>query len=142
MFNVYSRFHGDNSFQAGTYDLHKNLGVQDAVNALEGRPRINYVDAHGPARPVAQQIAARVGNLPGRPRDPFLQGTRNNAVRSIFEPPGVSNLEGLAAARHLQGLELAGRDRDPPDDGAARSTRTRRSSGSTARASTGTPPTR
>ena len=30
-FNVYARFNGDNSFQAGTYDLHKHIGVRAAV---------------------------------------------------------------------------------------------------------------
>jgi len=42
-----------------------------------------------------KQIAARVGKLPGRNADIFLSGTRNNAVRSAFEPAGVTNLEGL-----------------------------------------------
>ena len=36
-FNVYARLNGDNSFQAGTYDLHTNLGVKDAVRRAQGR---------------------------------------------------------------------------------------------------------
>ena len=38
-FNVYARLNGDNSFQAGTYELHTNIGVKDAVQGAEGRAR-------------------------------------------------------------------------------------------------------
>ncbi len=36
-FNIYARFHGDNSFQAGTYDMHTKLGVRAAVVAFKAR---------------------------------------------------------------------------------------------------------
>ena len=94
MFNV-SRLHGDNSFQAGTYYLHKNLGVKDAVKALQKRPHIDYVVLRVPPGLWMTQIAERVGRLGGRAAAPFLQDTHNNSVRSVFEPQGVTNLEGL-----------------------------------------------
>ena len=43
VFNVYSRFTGERSFQAGTYDLHENIGVKAAVRELKKGPRIDYV---------------------------------------------------------------------------------------------------
>src|ERR1700694_2313124 len=66
VFNVYARVHGDLSFQAGPYDLHQNLGVEAAVRALKKGPRINYVVLRIPPGLWLSQIAARVGNLPGR----------------------------------------------------------------------------
>jgi UPF0755 protein len=95
VFNIYARFNGDNSFQAGTYDLHKELGVRDAVAALKRGPRINYLTLKVPPGFWLQQIATRVGQLRTRSAAEFLQAARNNAVRSEFEPPGVTNLEGL-----------------------------------------------
>jgi len=95
VFNVYTRLHGDNSFQAGTYYLHKNLGVKDAVKALQKGPRIDYVLLRVPPGLWMTQIAERVGRLGGRHAAPFLQDTHNNSVRSAFEPDGVTNLEGL-----------------------------------------------
>jgi len=95
VFNVYTRLHGDNSFQAGTYRLHKNLGVKDAVKALQKGPHINYVVLRVPPGLWMTQIAERVGRLGGREAAAFLQDTHNNSVRSVFEPQGVTNLEGL-----------------------------------------------
>jgi UPF0755 protein len=94
-FNVYARFNGESSFQAGTYDLKTNIGVRAAVRELKKGPRINYVILRVPPGLWLKQVAARVGRLPGSSARSFLQGTRNNAVRSVFEPAGTSNLEGL-----------------------------------------------
>ncbi len=95
VFNIYARFNGDNSFQAGTYDLHTKLGVRDAVAALKRGPRINYMVLKVPPGRWLQQIATLVGRLPTRSATVFMQAARNNAVRSDFEPAGVTNLEGL-----------------------------------------------
>ena len=96
VFNIYARFNGDNSFQAGTYDLREGLGVKATVRALKKGPRIDYVVLTIPPGLWVKQIAARVAALGGgRIAQAFLDGTRNNAVRSTFEPPDVSNLEGL-----------------------------------------------
>jgi UPF0755 protein len=94
-FNIYSRLNGDNSFEAGTYELHENLGVKDAVKALKAHPKIDYLPLAVPPGLWLQQVAARVGRLPQRTATTFLAGTQNNAVRSSFEPEGVNNLEGL-----------------------------------------------
>ncbi len=95
VFNVYARLNGDNSFQAGTYELHQNIGVRGAVRALKAGPKIDYVPLLVPPGLQLSQIAARVGKLPGRNAQTFLDAARNNAVRSVFEPAGTANLEGL-----------------------------------------------
>jgi peptidoglycan lytic transglycosylase G len=94
-FNVYARLHGDSSFQAGTYELHTNLGVKDAVEELKKGPRIDYVVLRVPPGLWVEQIADRVGALAGRRAQPFVADTKNNSVRSVLEPEGVNNLEGL-----------------------------------------------
>jgi peptidoglycan lytic transglycosylase G len=95
VFNVYSRLNGDTNFKAGTYELKKNMGVSSAVKSLKAGPHIAYVKLTIPPGFWLQQITARVGKLPGLEVDPFVEATRNNAVRSAFEPQGINNLEGL-----------------------------------------------
>jgi UPF0755 protein len=97
VFTVYARLHGDSNFKAGTYELRKNMGIDSAVKALKQGPHIAYVRLTIPPGLWLSQIAARVGNLPGMNEDNFVEATRNNAVRSAFEPEGVNNLEGLLA---------------------------------------------
>jgi UPF0755 protein len=95
-FNIYARFNGDSSFQAGTYYLHEKLGVKGAVRELKKGPRIDYVVLKIPPGLWLKQIASRVSALGGgRSGQAFIDGTLNNSVRSEFEPEGVSNLEGL-----------------------------------------------
>ena len=95
VFNVYARLHGDSNFKAGSYDLRKNMGVGSAVSALKKGPHIAYIPLTIPPGFWLQQISARVGKLPGLNVESFVEATRNNAVRSAFEPPGTNNLEGL-----------------------------------------------
>jgi UPF0755 protein len=97
VFTVYARLHGDSNFKAGTYELRKNMGVDSAVKALKKGPHIAYVRLTIPPGFWLSQITARVGKLPGLNRENFVEATRNNAVRSAFEPDGVTNLEGLLA---------------------------------------------
>lgn len=95
VFSVYSRLNGDTKFEAGTYEMHAHMCVRDAVRVLKAKPKIAYTRLTIPPGLWLTEIADRVGKLPGRHADAFLDATRNNAVRSAFEPPNVNNLEGL-----------------------------------------------
>jgi UPF0755 protein len=95
VFSLYSRLNGDSKFEAGTYELHKNMGVRPAVNTLKAGPRIDYTKLTIPPGLWLKEIGDRVGKLGGRDRNAFMEATQNNAVRSEFEPEGVNNLEGL-----------------------------------------------
>lgn len=94
VFDVYARLNGDTKFQAGTYVLHKHMGVKRAISALKAGPRINYENLALPPGLWLSQIASRVGKLKLSSQS-FLENTRNNAVRSALQPANVSNLEGL-----------------------------------------------
>jgi UPF0755 protein len=95
VFSVYARLNGDSKFEAGTYELRKNMGVRAAVKALKAGPRIDYTKLTIPPGLWLQEIANRVGKTPGRSAEAFLEYASNNAVRSTFEPDGVTSLEGL-----------------------------------------------
>src|SRR5829696_1775522 len=75
---------------AGTYDLREHMGVKAAVDALD----------RGPADPAAgaghtvlalppglrlEQIADRVGALPGHDRDAFLTLAQSGSIRSKYQ---------------------------------------------------------
>jgi UPF0755 protein len=95
VFNVYARLNGDTKFQAGTYEMREGMGVRGAIDALKDGPRIDYTNLAVPPGLWLQQVSERVGKLPGRSGEAFLEDSRNNAVRSRLQPESVSSLEGL-----------------------------------------------
>jgi len=95
VFSVYARLNGDTKFEAGTYELRKHMCVRDAVRLLKAGPRIDYSMLTIPPGLWLQEVANRVAKLPGQDKEEFVDDTQNNAVRSVFEPDGVHNLEGL-----------------------------------------------
>jgi UPF0755 protein len=95
VFSIYARLNGDSKFEAGSYELRKDMGVRAAVKALKAGPRLDYTKVTIPPGLWLSEIAQRVGKVPGRNAKAFLDATQNNAVRSVFEPEGVNSLEGL-----------------------------------------------
>ncbi len=95
VFSIYARLNGDSTFEAGSYELRKHMGVRAAVNTLKAGPRLDYTKVTIPPGLWVKEIAQRIGKLPGLTPKAFLDATTNNAVRSAFEPEGVNNLEGL-----------------------------------------------
>ncbi len=95
VFSIYSRLNGDTKFKAGSYELRTHMGVRAAVKALKAGPRLDFTKVTIPPGLWLKEIAQRVGKLPGKQADHFLQATQNNAVRSPFEPEGINSLEGL-----------------------------------------------
>ena len=100
VFNVYARLSGSTDFQAGTYDLQRDMGVRAAVSTLEDGPRLDYLELAVPPGLWADEIASRVAELPGRDGDTFLESTKNGSARSKYQPETPS-----ADARNpLEGL--------------------------------------
>jgi UPF0755 protein len=95
VFSIYSRLNGDTKFKPGSYDLKKHMGVSAAVKALKAGPRVDYTKVTIPPGLWLKEIAQRVGKIPGKKSQAFLQASQNNAVRSPFEPEGIDSLEGL-----------------------------------------------
>jgi peptidoglycan lytic transglycosylase G len=84
-------------FAAGRYVFLFDITPQEALNSLRGGPAAEIPDIPlllPPGLSMAA-IADRVGKLPGKSKDRFLQVVASGVVRSAFEPPGVNSLEGL-----------------------------------------------
>ncbi len=94
-FRIYSRVSGSSSFQAGVYSLRRDLGVRAAVTGLEAGPEQHYARLELPPGLTFDQIARRIGRLPGRDAQKVLALASSGAVRSRYEPIGVNSLEGL-----------------------------------------------
>jgi UPF0755 protein len=96
VFNVYTRLKDQREFQAGTYDLHRNMGVRAAVSALKAGPKLDYAKLAVPPGLWAQEVGARVGEqLPGRSAEAFLAAVRSGSKRSKYQPEGQTSLEGM-----------------------------------------------
>lgn len=96
VFQVYVRLSGSGPFQAGDYTLRHDLGVKDAVDALEVGPTIAYQELRVPPGLRLVEIARRVEEqLPGLTAERFLEVAASGKVRSKYQPRGVRSLEGL-----------------------------------------------
>jgi UPF0755 protein len=97
-FQLWSKVSGGGTFQAGTYQLTTHMGVRDARDALERGPDAAVANDFTLLLPpglTLQQIADRVGKLPGHDSATFLQLARSGAVRSKYQPADQPSVEGL-----------------------------------------------
>jgi UPF0755 protein len=95
VFRIYSKIDGGGPWQAGTYVFRKNSAVDDAIAVLDAGPQNSYTRLTIPEGYTLEQIAERVGRIPGRSAQKFLELANGGAVRSSVEPAGSNNLEGL-----------------------------------------------
>lgn len=95
IFRIYLKLKGAGTIQAGEYELRENLSMGGARAALERGPSIKFQKLTIPEGLTLDQIADRVGALPDRNRATFLAAARSGAVRSKWQPPGNTSLEGL-----------------------------------------------
>jgi UPF0755 protein len=94
-FRLYVKVAGAGPFQAGTYELRKDMGSSAAADVLERPATLTYRKLALIPGLTLDMIADRVGQIPGLSRDRFLAVARSNTVRSKFEPATVTSLEGL-----------------------------------------------
>lgn len=108
LFRVYVQVRSVGPFQAGAYTFKKKQAYGDVVKILERGPELEFDRLTIPEGFTLQQIAARIGKLPDRSADRFLELARSGTVRSQFQPPDSTNLEGLLLPETY--------DFDPDDD--------------------------
>ncbi|MFA5882234.1 MAG: endolytic transglycosylase MltG [Acidimicrobiia bacterium] len=97
-FKIWASVTGAGPFVPGEYTMRTNLGARGAANALTTGPPIipaNDLTLLLPPGLTLNQIADRIGQLPGRSRDTFLQVVTSGAVRSKYMPAGVNSAEGF-----------------------------------------------
>ncbi len=95
VFRYYIRLNGGGPFQAGEYELNKNMSMSEAIGVLAKGPRLKFERLTVPEGLVMGQIADRVGTLEGRSAESFLAAASSGEVRSQFQPASVDKLEGL-----------------------------------------------
>ena len=96
IFRLYLKVRGGaGAIQAGEYELRQNLSMGEAKGALRRGPSIRFQKLTVPEGLTLEKIADRVGELPGRSRDRFLSAAKSGTVKSKYQPPGSTNLEGL-----------------------------------------------
>lgn len=94
-FELWARATGAGPFLAGRHELARDLGVRAAADALEQPPLVTFERLALPPGLTLPEIAERVGRLPGRSAERFLAVAASGSVRSRYQPPGVTSLEGL-----------------------------------------------
>ena len=96
VFQVWSTVTRAGPFQAGSYQMHKGIGIRAAVGRLEDGPLAEPdVKLLLPPGKTLAQIAAIVGKLPGRSAEKFTKAVESGVVRSKFQPADVQSLEGF-----------------------------------------------
>lgn len=95
-FQIYIGITRAGPFQSGHYTMRENLGVRDAVDVLKSGPEKGpEFRLLLPPGLTLGEIADRVGRLRGHTRDAFLTVAQSGAVRSKYQPPELTSLEGL-----------------------------------------------
>jgi UPF0755 protein len=94
-FRLWSQFNSVPGVQAGEYSFAKNSTFDAVRTILAGGPNV-FPLVVPPGFTVAE-LADRVGQLPGHDAATFLRLARSGAVRSPWQPAGVTSLEGLLA---------------------------------------------
>jgi UPF0755 protein len=84
-------------YAAGRYDFVASSEPREALDTLRGGPRRIVPDLTLLLPPglTLTQIADRVGKLPAKSADRFLDVANSGVVRSRYEPAGSNSLEGL-----------------------------------------------
>jgi UPF0755 protein len=96
VFRWYLRFKGGGPFEAGQYHLRLNSAMGDVVRTLEDGPDLPpATNLTLPEGLWVEQVAQRVGEVDHLDGATFLELARSGAVRSQFQPPEVTSLEGL-----------------------------------------------
>jgi UPF0755 protein len=95
LFKIYLKLHPASGLEAGAYKLRANESFGSVIAKLKAGPATTFDRLTIPEGYTIKQIAAKVGQLPGRTAEAFLAAAGSDAIRSEFEPADVHNLEGL-----------------------------------------------
>ena len=95
IFRLYVKVKRVSGFQAGDYTLKRHQPYGQIVATMRKGAEVTVDRITIPEGFTLEQIAGRVGKLPGRSSDRFLQLANSGEVRSQLEPAGSNNLEGL-----------------------------------------------
>jgi UPF0755 protein len=97
VFKYYAKLTGIGSIEAGDYTVHTKSDMGDVKKVLEGGAAKAEDDRVTiPEGLTLPRIAALVGEqLPGRSAAKFLEVAKSGTVRSQYQPPGATSIEGF-----------------------------------------------
>lgn len=97
---------GDESIQAGTYQVPKGLTAPDAIDFLLAHPpKAAFTRVTFPEGSWLTDFAQRLNEDTDLDGDQFLSLARSGAVRSQYQPDGIDTLEGLLFPSTYQLIE-------------------------------------
>src|SRR5436190_7035854 len=88
VFSWYVRFEGSGDFQAGDYTLRQRQSYKEILDTLAKGSDVRPDRITIPEGFTLNQIATRVGRLPGRSAQKFLDAANSGQIRGQYEPPG------------------------------------------------------
>lgn len=94
-FAVYTKLGRRGPYQAGQYDINKNLGASAAADVLEKGPKINYEQFTILPGERFVDVAKKIDAMPNMSKLGLEDALRVNQFKSKFSPEGSTNLEGL-----------------------------------------------
>ncbi|MCJ7437473.1 MAG: endolytic transglycosylase MltG [Acidimicrobiia bacterium] len=97
-FNAWATIAGAGPYDEGSYQMHQGQGVRGALSVLKAGQQVataSDVKLLLPPGLTNAQIAERVGQIPGHTAAKFLEIVNSNTIRSRYQPPEVTSLEGL-----------------------------------------------
>jgi UPF0755 protein len=94
-FSLYSKISTRGPYQAGKYEMRKNIGASAAADVLEKGPKINYDNFTIIPGERLVDVANNIGELPGLSVENFNEIVNAGDYRSKFMPQGTNNLEGF-----------------------------------------------
>ncbi|HZQ27304.1 MAG TPA: endolytic transglycosylase MltG [Acidimicrobiales bacterium] len=95
LFRFWVKFKSAGPFQAGDYQLRVHQRYDDVIAVLQKGAKAEVLRLTIPEGFTLAQIAERVGKLPGRSAQRFLDLAASGQFRSQYLPAGNNNLEGM-----------------------------------------------
>jgi len=95
LFKLYLKFHKTNLIKPGIYNFPVPASFNEVLKEFSTNPKqyqINFIPGQ-----TLSQLARAVSLLPGHSYDGFLKVLDSGKIRSVYEPYGSNDLEGLLA---------------------------------------------
>lgn len=97
IFRLYVKVKGSETVEAGDYTLHKKESMGTVLKILGAGARSieSPLVLTVPEGLTIKDVAAKVGELPGRSADKFLAAANSGQIKSRYQPDNVTSLEGM-----------------------------------------------
>jgi UPF0755 protein len=92
---IWAKIDGGVQFQAGEYVFHRNSSAGQALAVLRTGPKQRTDRLTIPEGYRVEQIAQKVGSLPGMSATRFMEVVNGGTIRSTYQPQNSTSMEGL-----------------------------------------------